>query len=75
MDTVELFAGIGGFRVAVDGRGWRTLWANDVCPKACAVYRDRFGGDELREGDFALHKESIPRARLAHGRIPLPAVQ
>ena len=70
MDTVELFAGIGGFRVATDGHGWRTLWANDICPKACAVYRDRFGGGELREGDFALHKESIPAHDLLTGGFP-----
>ena len=60
MDTVELFAGIGGFRVAADSLGWRTVWANDICPKACAVYRNRFGVAELREGDFARHQESIP---------------
>ncbi len=38
MNIVELFAGIGGFRIATDSLGWRTVWANDRCPKACAVY-------------------------------------
>jgi DNA (cytosine-5)-methyltransferase 1 len=60
MKTVELFAGIGGFRVAVDHLGWRTVWANDLCPKACTVYRDRFGAGELSEGDFGRLKESVP---------------
>jgi DNA (cytosine-5)-methyltransferase 1 len=41
--TVELFCGIGGFRIAAQERNIRTLWANDICPKACKVYRDRFG--------------------------------
>lgn len=37
--TVELFAGIGGFRLAADQCGFRTVWANDMNPKSCAVYR------------------------------------
>ncbi|MEQ9236375.1 DNA cytosine methyltransferase [Coleofasciculus sp. E2-BRE-01] len=39
--TVELFCGIGGFRIAADQRKIDTIWANDRCPKACQVYRDR----------------------------------
>lgn len=60
MRTVELFAGIGGFRLAADGLGWRTVWANDLCPRACRVYRERFGGEVLREGDLRDYLAEIP---------------
>jgi DNA (cytosine-5)-methyltransferase 1 len=58
--VVELFAGIGGFRLAADARKLSTVWANDADPSACAVYRDRCGpivhGD-IREclGDVPAH--------------------
>lgn len=52
MDVVELFAGIGGFRIAADRLGMRTVWANEIAPRPCKVYRDRFGAGELVEGDL-----------------------
>ncbi len=70
MNTVELFSGIGGFRLAADRRSFRTLWANDVCSKACAVYRARFGDGELREGDVHEHVESVPAHDLLTAGFP-----
>ena len=70
MKTVELFAGIGGFRLAVEYSGCQTLWANDVCPKACAVYRDRFGVEELREGNFAHLQREVPSHDLLTAGFP-----
>lgn len=52
MKTVEFFAGIGGFRIASDHFGMNTVWANDICPKACKVYKDRFGENSICEGDI-----------------------
>jgi DNA (cytosine-5)-methyltransferase 1 len=60
MDAVELFAGIGGFRVAADACGMRTKFANDIHPLACKVYRDRFGDAESREGDIHTLIDEIP---------------
>jgi DNA (cytosine-5)-methyltransferase 1 len=57
--TIELFAGIGGFRRAADSLGLKTVWANDVSALACKVYRDRFGEGELREGDIHALSEGI----------------
>jgi DNA (cytosine-5)-methyltransferase 1 len=70
MDTVELFSGIGGFRVASDARSFRTVWANDADPKACAVYRDRFGTAALREGDINELESDVPAHRLLTGGFP-----
>lgn len=70
MKTVELFAGIGGFRIAADSRGFETIWANDNCSKACAVYRDRFGPKELREGDIRTLFGEIPDHELLTAGFP-----
>lgn len=70
MKAVELFAGIGGFRLAADYSGCQTIWANDVCPKACAVYRDRFGIGELVEGNFAQLQANVPPHELLTAGFP-----
>ncbi len=66
--TAELFAGIGGFRIATDAGGICTVWANDVCPKACLVYRSRFG--DIREGDISMLVGEIPPHDLLTAGFP-----
>ncbi|MEX0715033.1 MAG: DNA (cytosine-5-)-methyltransferase [Planctomycetaceae bacterium] len=68
--TVELFAGIGGFRLAADRLGFATRWANDLCPKACAVYRARFGDADLRAGDLRELLDEVPPHDLLTGGLP-----
>ncbi len=58
--TVELFCGIGGFRIAADRLGLRTVWANDLNPLAAAVYRARFGTGVLHEGDISALAQAVP---------------
>jgi DNA (cytosine-5)-methyltransferase 1 len=58
--TVELFSGIGGFRIAADRLGLQTVLANDIDPHACAVYRRAFGDDVLVEGDVAGVVDHLP---------------
>lgn len=70
MRAVELFAGIGGFRVAADRAGFKTVWANDLSSQACAVYRDRFGSETIREGDFCDFNHEIPSHDLLTGGFP-----
>ncbi len=68
--AVELFAGIGGFRLAAESLGVRTVWANDVDPKACGVYRDTFGAKSIVEGDVRQRLEEIPPHDLLSGGFP-----
>ncbi len=68
--AVELFAGIGGFRLAADQAGLRTVWANDLAPLACTVYRDRFGPHEIHEGDFRKLIAEVPPHDLLTGGFP-----
>ncbi len=68
--TVELFAGIGGFRIASDRLGFKTVWANDINPKSCEVYRNRFGRHELREGDIRELANEIPEHNLLTAGFP-----
>ena len=70
LKTVELFAGIGGFRVAADRSGLKTVWANDICPRAKKVYVDRFGAEEFREGDISDLIDHIPHHDILTGGFP-----
>ena len=67
--SVELFCGIGGFRIAADAVGIKTVWANDIEPKACHVYRNRFG-EPLKEGDIHAFVEDVPPHDLLSGGFP-----
>ncbi len=58
--AVELFAGIGGFRIACDHLGIKTVWANDIDPKAVKVYEDNFGDGEMVAGDINEKMSLIP---------------
>jgi DNA (cytosine-5)-methyltransferase 1 len=70
MKAVELFAGIGGFRLACDELGIKTIWANDIDPKASRVYRDKFGSDIFVEGDISDFIEKIPPHDVLTGGFP-----
>jgi DNA (cytosine-5)-methyltransferase 1 len=70
MRAVELFAGIGGFRIACDELGIKTVWANDLDPKASKVYRDKFGLGEHIEGDVEDYIDEIPSHDLLTGGFP-----
>lgn len=60
LTAVELFAGIGGFRIAADSLGLKTIWANDINPMSCAVYKSRFKDGILVEGSIEELIDAIP---------------
>lgn len=68
--AVELFAGIGGFRIASDRLNIKTVWANDINEKAVAVYRNRFGNDSIVLGDINNLIDTIPEHDILTGGFP-----
>ena len=56
--VVELFAGVGGFRLGLEPSGWRTVWANQWEPStrvqhAFDCYVTRFGPEGAVNADIA----------------------
>ena len=49
---IEMFAGIGLFRLGAERSGYRTVWANEIDARKCATYRANFGDDVLVQGDI-----------------------
>lgn len=70
LTAVELFAGIGGFRLACDSLGVETVWANDINENAVKVYRDRFGEDSIVQGDINEQIENVPDHDILTGGFP-----
>lgn len=70
LTAVELFCGIGGFRIAADRLGLKTIWANDINDLACSVYRNRFGQDILHEGDITSLSDCIPNHDILTAGFP-----
>ena len=70
LTAVELFAGIGGFRLACDKIGIKTVWANDINENAVKVYKDRFGVDAIEQGDINDLIEKIPAHDILTGGFP-----
>ena len=68
--TVELFSGIGGFRIAADQLGLVTLFANDINPTSCNVYQSNFGGEGLFNGDITNLIGMIPKHDVLTGGFP-----
>lgn len=68
--AAELFCGIGGFRIASDNLGLKTVWANDINPLSCQVYQTTFGKSALHEGDIRSLHETIPSHDLLTAGFP-----
>lgn len=74
--AVELFAGVGGFRLGLQNAGWRVAWSNQWEPQrrkqwASDCYIERFGPDGHSNEDIATVKtRRIPRHDLLVGGFP-----
>jgi DNA (cytosine-5)-methyltransferase 1 len=68
---IEMFCGIGGFRLGLERSGWKCVWANDIDKYACQVYRKNFGDGGLVEGDIrSVDADSIPDHTLLTAGFP-----
>ena len=84
MKVVELFAGVGGFRLGLEESGWETVFSNQWEPStkaqhASEVYVHRFGPEGHSNEDIAVVADSalardgrwrIPKADLVVGGFP-----
>jgi len=79
MDVIELFAGVGGFRVGLDRVGnnfFKTIWSNQFEPStkrqhASEVYVARFGADGHVNADIAtVATDMIPDHGMLCGGFP-----
>ena len=70
MKAVELFCGIGGFRLACDQQNIRTIFANDMNDHACSVYQENFGSDNLYHCDLNDVIDEVPDHQLLTGGFP-----
>lgn len=70
MRAIEMFAGIGGFRIGLQKAGLDVVWANDIDLKACAIYRTQFGDGSIICGDIKDVKDSIPTHDLLTAGFP-----
>jgi len=68
---IDLFAGIGGFRIAVNKAGYETVWTNDIDKMACDVYEDNFGkGSVICDDINNIPIKSIPKHDLLTAGFP-----
>jgi len=70
MKFIELFAGIGGFRLGLEKAGHECVWANEFTPKAASIYEHNFkhkpDGRDIRR----IHVDDVPSADLLVGGFP-----
>lgn len=70
MKAIELFAGIGGFKLALESLAIRSIWANDISPNACKVYEKQFGQGSIVSGDIRELLRQIPEHDLLTAGFP-----
>jgi len=69
---VELFAGVGGFRAALEPLGWQTVWANQWEPStktqhAADCYRRHWNDGSLSNEDIHSVVDRLERELTAAG--------
>jgi DNA (cytosine-5)-methyltransferase 1 len=70
MNSIELFAGIGGFRIACENLKIKTIWANDLDKKAAKVYSGNWNDGSFNLGDIWTLIDKVPRHDLLTGGFP-----
>lgn len=69
---IDLFAGIGGFRLALDGAGGRCIFSSEIDAKCRRTYIKNFGGEV--HGDIKqINENDIPNHDLLAGGFPCQA--
>jgi len=71
---IEMFSGIGGFRLGLEYSNWKCVWANDWDKWANKIYKKNFSDGELIEGNIrTIDASSIPNHTLLTAGFPCEA--
>ena len=70
MKFIELFAGIGGFRLGLERSGHTFVWANEWNEKAGSIYAKNFGERPDRRDVKSLSATDLPDADILCGGFP-----
>jgi DNA (cytosine-5)-methyltransferase 1 len=70
MRFVELFAGIGGFRLGLEQAGHKCVWANEILEKPRKIYARNFGHQPDPRDIRTIQPSEIPDAELLCGGFP-----
>lgn len=76
MTAIELFAGVGGFRLGLQQAGIKVIWANEWDKYACDTYDKNFGseGHAIDRRDLTtIPVSDIPKADIICGGFPCQA--
>lgn len=73
MKVVELFAGVGGFRLGLERAGHQVIWANEWDKYAADTYDKNFGGTIDRRSIVDVPATDIPAHDLICGGFPCQA--
>ncbi|MGK7919666.1 MAG: DNA cytosine methyltransferase, partial [Trichodesmium sp.] len=71
LKAIELFAGIGGFRLGMKAANINTIWANDINELCCQVYQSNFGSSSIVLGDInKINLSEIPEHDILTAGFP-----
>ena len=70
MKFIELFAGIGGFRLGLEKAGHECVWANEILEKPRRIYEHNFGHQPDARDIRTVRPDDIPDAELLCGGFP-----
>lgn len=70
MRFIELFAGIGAFRLGLERTGHKCVFANEIQPKARSIYERRFGDSPDPRDIRDIQPGELPHAELIVGGFP-----
>ena len=70
MRVIELFAGIGGFRLGLERAGHEIVFTNEWLEKPARIYEKQFGDKPNRQDIRELTADDIPNADLIVGGFP-----
>lgn len=70
MKFIELFAGIGGFRLGLENTGHECVWANEILEKPRSIYERNFGDKPDGRDIRLISADDLPDAELLVGGFP-----